>query len=128
MSRAFNTPGTFTYYCVQHQDVGMTGTVVVNTAPGGGGGGHNDPLPGVPGGSALAPVVTHFGMTRSRFRVGKESAFEFRLSRTATVRIAISRVLAGHVGKKRYAGKGTLVRRDRRAGANTVPFTGRVGR
>ena len=67
-------------------------------------------------------------MTRSRFRVEKKSAFEFRLSRTATVRIAISRVLAGHGGKKRYAGKGTLVRRDRRAGADTVSFTGRVGR
>ena len=34
VSRTFNTPGTFTYYCVQHQDVGMTGTVVVNAAPG----------------------------------------------------------------------------------------------
>jgi hypothetical protein len=73
-------------------------------------------------------VVTHFAMTRSRLRVGRKTAFEFRLSRFATVRIAISRVLTGHGGKKRHTRKGTLVRRDRHAGANTVPFSGRVGR
>ena len=43
------------------------------------------------------------------------------------MRIVLSRVVTGHGGQKRYAGKGALVRRDRLAGANTVPFSGRVG-
>jgi plastocyanin len=35
VKRTFNVPGTYGYYCVAHQDQGMTGTVVVNPAPGG---------------------------------------------------------------------------------------------
>ena len=31
-SRAFNTPGTYTFYCQPHQSSGMTGTIVVLTA------------------------------------------------------------------------------------------------
>jgi plastocyanin len=144
VSHRFDTPGTFTYYCEQHRDVGMTGTVVVGAAPGTPPrtppGTNPGPAPQPPAGASPAPVVTDFVMTRSRFRVGpgatalsaararRGSAFEFRLSRAATVRIALSRVLTGRGGKKRHAGKGTLVRRGRRAGANTVPFSGRVGR
>ena len=65
---------------------------------------------------------------RNAARAKRGSAFEFRLSREASVRIALSRVLTGRGGKRRYAAKGALVRRGRSAGANTVPFSGRVGR
>ncbi len=86
VSRTFDTAGTFTYYCVQHLDVGMTGTVVVPAAPGTGPGITPDPPPGggtpgpkPPPGAEPAPVVTRFSMTRTRFRVKRGSAFEFRL-------------------------------------------------
>jgi plastocyanin len=50
--RTFTAPGTFTYYCEAHKDLGMTGTVVVNAAPPGGGGG------GSGGGSPPPPADT----------------------------------------------------------------------
>jgi plastocyanin len=138
VSRTFNDPGTFTYYCVQHLDVGMTGTVVVQAAPGTGTGpgpgttpnpppGGGGPGPKPPAAAEPAPVVTRFSMTRTRFRVKRGSAFEFRLSQGGTVRIAVTRVLTGRGGKRRYAGKGTLVRRHRHAGSNTISFSGRLG-
>ena len=55
VSRTFNTPGTFTYYCVQHQDVGMTGTVVVNAAPGAPPATNPGPTP-PPGGGGSDPL------------------------------------------------------------------------
>jgi len=39
VSRTFSQPGVFTYYCEQHRDANMKGTVTVNAAPAGGGGG-----------------------------------------------------------------------------------------
>jgi plastocyanin len=51
--RTFTQPGTFKYYCEVHKDQGMTGTVVVNTAPGGGGGAGGG---GTPGPADTAPV------------------------------------------------------------------------
>jgi plastocyanin len=65
--KTFTTPGTFTYYCEAHQDVGMTGTVVVNAAPpgGGGGGGGGGPPPV----ADTAPVASL--VSPSRQRVGK---------------------------------------------------------
>jgi plastocyanin len=47
--KLFDAPGTYTYYCEAHRDLGMTGTVVVNPAPpGGGGGGGGGPGPSPP--------------------------------------------------------------------------------
>lgn len=70
VSRTFNTPGTYSYYCSLHQDLGMVGTVTVDPAappPGGypppppGGepappGGA--PSPGAPGTGKSATTVT----------------------------------------------------------------------
>ena len=97
-------------------------------------------------------------MKRRRFRVGhaktarsarrrpapRGTAFRFRLSEAATVSIKIERALPGRkVGRKcrpesrrlrkrkrctRYVRKATLTRRKRKAGANTVSFSGRIGR
>ena len=135
VSRTFDTPGTYGYVCDQHVAQGMTGTVVVQPAAGPGTGtgpeppaGGGDPGPKPPAGVEPAPAVTRFSMTKARFRAKRGSAFRFRLSRDATVRIAVSRVLTGRGGKRRYAVKGTLVRRHRRAGANTVAFSGRFGK
>jgi plastocyanin len=51
VTRTFNTPGTFTYYCRPHRGLGMTGTVTV-VPPGGGtpppGGGTPPPGGGTP--------------------------------------------------------------------------------
>ena len=51
VTHAFNTPGTFTYYCRPHRGLGMTGTVTV-VPPGGGtpppGGGTPPPRGGTP--------------------------------------------------------------------------------
>jgi hypothetical protein len=103
------------------------------------------------------PVISRLKMTRRTFAVGPKStakraakrrkpgsAFRFRLSERANVTIKIARVLPGRrVGKrcrkptgkllrrpscKRYLAAGTLTRRNRRAGSNTVAFSGRVGR
>jgi plastocyanin len=47
--KPFDAPGTYTYYCEAHVDLGMRGTVVVNPAsPGGGGGGGGGGGPGPP--------------------------------------------------------------------------------
>jgi plastocyanin len=75
VTHAFNTPGTFTYYCRPHRSFGMTGTVTVNAAapppegsspppPGGGspspGGGSEPgtPAPGAPGAGKASTTVT----------------------------------------------------------------------
>ena len=42
-SHTFTQSGTFAYYCVPHQFVGMKGTVTVAAGSGGGGGGTSDP-------------------------------------------------------------------------------------
>jgi plastocyanin len=74
--RTFNTPGTYSYYCSVHQNLGMTGTVTVNPAPvtppptgappppGGGyppppgGTQPGSPPPGAPGAGKSATTVT----------------------------------------------------------------------
>lgn len=65
------------------------------------------------------PVVRRFRMTHRRFRVHRRAtAFKFRLSEQATVRIAVRRRGGRKVGVLRRAGL--------RAGAHTVPFSGRI--
>ena len=86
------------------------------------------------------------GRTRvsSRQRIQRGTAFRFRLSEAATVRIAIER--AGHGRKRgkrclkptrrlrdarrcrRYVAVGTLTRRDLKAGSRRIAFSGRIGR
>jgi hypothetical protein len=100
-------------------------------------------------------VISRFSMSRKRFRVGRSrtprtalaprgSAFRFRLSEAATVKIAIQRALPGRrVGKScrratrklrkrrkctRYVARGTLTRRNLKAGSRRVSFSGRIGR
>jgi plastocyanin len=142
--RTFNTPGTFSYFCEQHVDVGMTGTVTVRepgggpAPPGGGNPGGNGPGgggPPGPGGDRKAPAVSRFALTRKRFRVAPRTrrarsagtAFTFSLSEPARVRIAISRAVRRH-GRTRYLAAGALPRRSLKGGANRVSFSGRIGR
>jgi plastocyanin len=149
VEHTFNTAGTFRYYCEEHGGPGgsgMSGTVTVRATgtgpppPGPGPGpGPGPPSPG-PAPGAAPPVVSRFSMTRTRFAVGRGatarsarrikrgSAFLFRLSEQARVRIAISRAVKDRAGRRRYTQKGTLVRRDLKSGNNTVRFSGRIGK
>ncbi len=146
VQRTFNTAGSFGYVCEQHADIGMTGTVTV-LAPGQTGGGPGTgttpgttPPTSPPASDSKRPVISSFSVTSARFRVGKAptardarkeakrgSAFKFRLSEQATIRIAISKVVRKH-GKKRYVAKGTLTRRSLKSGQNKLSFSGRIGR
>jgi len=113
--------------------------------------------PPPPAADTKAPVVSRLSMTRRRFRVGarrtarvagrrptpRGSAFRFRLSEPATAFITIERGLPGRrVGKScrrptrrlrsrkrctRYVRKARLTRRKRKAGRNSVSFSGRIG-
>lgn len=154
VQRTFDTPGTFRYVCELHEGIGMVGTVTVQAA-GGTGTGTTPPgtTPGdtTPGGDTTPdvpppasdtkrPVIAGFSVTTARFRVGsgptardarkrakRGSAFRFRLSEQATVRIAISHVVRKR-GKTRYVAKGTLIRRSLKSGQNKLSFSGRIGR
>lgn len=117
---------------------------------------------GTRGGDRVAPVLSAFSLSRTRFRVGASrtpvsarvsrrarrapagSAFRFRLSERAAVRIAMDLALPRRrVGRScrrpsprlrgrrrctRYARAATLLRGNRPAARNTIPFSGRVGR
>jgi plastocyanin len=147
VQRTFNTPGGFSYVCEEHSN--MTGTVTVNAAgPGSGTGTQTDPDgpgpgpgsgPG-PGGDSTRPSVTRFALSRTRFRVGGDatargarkrtkrgSAFRFRLSEAADVRIAIARAVR-RGGRTRYVARGSLRRRNLDAGPASISFSGRIGR
>lgn len=126
--------------------------------PGGDGlpGGGLGPGTGGPG-DILAPTLTAFSLTNKRFVVGsaatatvagrrtpKGTTFRFRLSEPATATLTIERKLAGRkVGRKcktptrklrkrkkctRLKRAGTLTRRNLAAGAQAVPFSGRIGK
>jgi hypothetical protein len=83
----------------------------------------------------IKPVLSRLGMTHRRFAVGRArtplsakrvprgSAFRFRLSERANVTMRIERKVGG-----RYRKVKVLRRRGRRAGANRVPFSGRIKR
>ena len=109
-----------------------------------------------PGGHSGGPATlraSNFRVTHKRFavakgktalnaRVVKGTAFAFKLSASAVSRITIARQLRGAKKGKRCVAprkglrqrctrmqkKGTLVRKRTRAGSNTVPFTGRLGK
>ena len=111
------------------------------------------PLDGVPA-DTTAPLISQLAMLRRVFAVGaratpvnaarRGTAFLFTLSENATVRIAILRERAGRRKRgrcvkptpalrrarrcTRLVRRGTLVRSGRLAGANRVPFSGRIGR
>ena len=146
VQRTFTTPGTFSYVCEQHAGIGMVGTVTVlapgqtGTAPATGTTPGTTPPTSPPASDSKRPVISSFSVTSARFRVGKAptardartvakrgSAFKFRLSEQATIRIAISKVVRKH-GKKRYVAKGTLTRRSLKSGQNKLSFSGRIGR
>lgn len=85
--------------------------------PGGGGGGAAAPPPS---GDRTKPEVRRLRMTHRRFRPGRRAtAFRFRLSEPARVRIVIRR-------RGRLAG--TIRRRGLGAGANSISFNGRLRR
>ena len=100
------------------------------------------------------PAISRFSMSRKRFRLGRKrtprtaatprgTAFRFRLSEAADATITIHRALSGRrVGKScrkpsrrlrkrrkctRYVRRGTLRRRQLKAGSRRVAFTGRIG-
>jgi hypothetical protein len=110
-----------------------------------------------PPGGALPKALSasKFRMTNKRFKVAKGktaltartktkkgTTFLFQLSENAVTRIAIERKLPGRKkGKRcvaprktlkkkctRYVKAGTLTRKKTKAGANKVPFTGRLGK
>jgi hypothetical protein len=109
-----------------------------------------------PGGHPGGPATLHassFRVTHRRFAVAKGktalsakvvrgTAFAFNLSASAVSRITIARQSRGakkgkrcvaprkglHQRCTRVQKKGTLVRKHTRAGSNTVPFSGRLGK
>ena len=112
--------------------------------------------PGSPPGTkdTTAPLFTHVSLTNKVFAVGRAATpvsakkaktgttFRFTLSEVSKVRLAIAQQLPGRrVGKScrrpsprahgkrcvRFVNKGTLTRNGR-AGANSVKFSGRIGR
>ncbi len=120
-----------------------TGTDTTPQPPPPGGtttGGDTTPGGSPPGSDSTRPLITGFSVTTARFRVGKGptardaakrakrgSAFKFRLSEQATLRIAISQVVRKR-GKTRYVAKGTLIRRSLKGGQHKLSFSGRIGR
>jgi len=79
-------------------------------------GGGNPP----PGAGDPKPVVSRFRMAHRRFRVRRRAtSFKFNLSEPSSVRIVIRRL-----GKK----VGEIRRRGLKTGANTIGFSGRLGR
>jgi hypothetical protein len=117
---------------------------IAGSGGGGGGGGGGTPAPGPGsggGGGATGPLVIS-GLGASKMRKGKPGTFRYTLSRAARVTLTIQRPGPGRkVGascqkqtrknrKKRkctyYAPAGTLTHAGK-AGANTVPFSGKPG-
>ena len=79
-------------------------------------GGSNPP----PGAGDPKPVVSRFRMAHRRFRVRRRAtSFKFNLSEPSSVRIVIRRL-----GKK----VGEIRRRGLKTGANTIGFSGKLGR
>jgi hypothetical protein len=84
-----------------------------------------DPTP--PGAEVKPPVLSRVSLSNKRFRVRKAAtAFRFKLSKDARVRISIARTtkVKGKV-KRRAAGK---LSRAGKKGKNRIAFTGRVGK
>ena len=82
------------------------------------GSGGNNPPP--PTGDTTKPVASRFRMAHRRFRVRRRAtSFKFNLSEPGDVRIVIRRL-----GRK----VGEIRRRGREAGANTIVFSGKIGR
>jgi hypothetical protein len=76
-----------------------------------------------PQGDLKAPVLSALSLTHKRFRVrNAATAFRFKLSKAARVRVSIARKVKG---KRRAAGK---LSRAGRAGKNRIAFTGRIGK
>jgi hypothetical protein len=99
--------------------------------------------PGIGGTKTDPPVFAVAPGATPTMAVRRGTRFRFRLTEPATVGLRIEKALPGRrVGRscrkpsRRRGGKrctrwrhaGTLVRRNRPAGANTVPFSGRIGR
>jgi hypothetical protein len=77
--------------------------------------------PKAPGAGDKAPLLSKVSLTRKRFRVRRAAtAFRFKLSENARVRISISRKVDG---KQRARGK---LARTGRSGRNRVAFSGRL--
>jgi hypothetical protein len=102
----------------------------------------------MPACARVAPTVTRVSISPSTFAVAVKGAgggttIRFRLSRRATVRIAIARRLHGRVARHRcvrptralaarprcvrFVSMGRIVRASRRAGRRAIAFSGRVG-
>ncbi|MGO9972437.1 MAG: choice-of-anchor Q domain-containing protein [Solirubrobacteraceae bacterium] len=150
----FSGTDTFTYLATSVNGTATPATVSITVTATGTHGGSG--AGSVPAGKVL-PVITYARITNRRFRVAPGatavsarglplgSAFEFRLSTPARLRIALSRSLPGRragrrcvaptraltrAGAKpctRWLAAGALTRTLERAGADTVAFTGRIG-
>jgi hypothetical protein len=81
---------------------------------------------GCPAGGNARPVITGLRVTRRTFRAGaarsRGTTIVFRLSKAATVRLTIDRVVRGR--RIRYVRTRTLARRYRGRGVKRVRFTG----
>lgn len=76
------------------------------------------------------PKVTSFRFAPARFGpkpAGKGTRIRFALSKPASVRIAVERIQPRAHKRPRFAKVGALQRANRRAGANTLVFDGRIG-
>lgn len=97
-----------------------------------------------PAADTLAPLVSGFKATPARFAVGHGTHFRYTLSENARITITLKRVLTGRrvaAGKcvkpsKRLAHAKRCTRyrtaahlyTDGQGGANSTPFTGRIGK
>jgi hypothetical protein len=157
VQHAFAAPGAHTVAATATDSVGnsvsATSNVDVAAAPGGGGG----PDPG-PGPLTVAPGLTGVSETNAAFRVGPQATpvdaarrrrppvgttFRFALDQPASVSIEIAQALPGRKSGRRcvkttkrnarkrrctrLVRRGTL-KRGGKLGANSVPFSGRIGR
>ena len=164
LKHTFSKPGTYTVKLTANDPTGRsaiaTKQVAITAAPskspqsgpGGGGGAGATVL------DRVAPAVRRLSMTNRRFRITRRrtplsarkapkrgSAWRFRLSEAATMRIAVERAAAGRrVGRRcrstrrtvprskrcrLWKKKGaTVVRRNLAAGRRRVAFSGRYGR
>jgi plastocyanin len=100
VSRTFNTPGTYTYYCEQHRSQGMTGTVVVTPAsttgppPPGGGPPGSGPPPGTVG-DKVAPSAKLSVSAGQRILRRHGLVVDVRVDEQATVTASASITVPG---------------------------------
>ena len=91
------------------------------TGPGGGPGLGPGGAGATPGTDTNRPKISKLSLSRKRFARGRTTRLRFKLSEAADVRIEVRRRRGG-----RYRKIGTLKKKDRDAGRNSIRFAGRL--